>query len=86
MLKDGKIQYRWPKNRLVRSQDLEKWYHDCGQFYFMRVEAFLEQKSLVMLNTVPIILDEMEVQDIDTCEDWELAELKYKLRQNLLKN
>lgn len=79
VLREGKVEFNWPENRLVRSQDLEKWYHDCGQFYFLRVEAFQKCGNLIMENMVPIIVDEMEVQDIDNLEDWKLAELKYKL-------
>lgn len=78
-LKEGKVQFNWPENRLVRSQDLEKWYHDCGQYYFVRIDSFMQSKSLIMENTVPVIMDEMEVQDIDNYDDWELAELKYKI-------
>lgn len=81
VIRDGKVQFHWPENRLVRSQDLEKWYHDCGQFYFLRVDSFLKEESLLLKNTVPIITDEMEVQDIDNYEDWELAELKYRMRK-----
>lgn len=80
VLKDEKLEFKWPENRLMRSQDLEKCYHDCGQFYFMNTERFLETHNLIMENTLPIIVDEMEVQDIDNFEDWELAELKYRMR------
>lgn len=80
VLRDGNVTFHSPENRLVRSQDLEKWYHDCGQYYFMRVSAFMESHNLIMAHTVPIIVDEMEVQDIDNYEDWELAEMKYKMR------
>ena len=80
VLREGRVQFRWPENRLVRSQDLEKWYHDCGQYYFMKVSSFVQEKSLIMEHTIPMIMDEMEVQDIDNYEDWELAELKYKLK------
>ncbi len=80
VLRDGNVTFHSPENRLVRSQDLEKWYHDCGQYYFMRVSAFMESHNLIMDHTVPIIVDEMEVQDIDNYEDWELAEMKYKMR------
>lgn len=83
VLRGGKVQFLWPENRLVRSQDLEKWYHDCGQFYFVKVEPFLKEKSLVLKNTIPMVIDEMEVQDIDTYEDWELAEMKYRMRMHL---
>ncbi len=80
VIRDGKVQYQWPENRLVRSQDLENWYHDCGQYYFLRVSSFLKQKSLIMENTIPVIVNEMEVQDIDNYDDWNLAEVKYQIR------
>ncbi|MCI8877247.1 MAG: pseudaminic acid cytidylyltransferase [Lachnospiraceae bacterium] len=79
VLREGRVQFRWPENRLVRSQDLEKWYHDCGQFYFLSVPAFLEQKKLIPEHTVPVIMSELEVQDIDNYEDWKIAEMKYSL-------
>jgi len=64
----------------TRSQDLEKSYHDAGQFYTFSVKTFLELKQLWTENTGTIVLDEMTVQDIDTLDDWEMAELKYQLR------
>lgn len=79
VIADGLVGYKWPENRLKRSQDLEPYYHDCGQFYLMRVEPFIREQSLVLKNTAPIIMDEKEVQDIDTPEDWEMAEMKYRL-------
>ena len=30
-------------------------------------------------NIIPMVVDEMEVQDIDNLTDWKIAELKYKL-------
>lgn len=72
--------FKWSENRLKRSQDLEKWYHDSGQYYFVNAKRFVETKNLIMEKTVPVILDEMEVQDIDNYKDWELAELKYRMR------
>lgn len=81
VIEDGLVQYKWPQNRLKRSQDLEPYYHDCGQFYMMRVQPFFAEQSMVLEKTVPVIMDEMEVQDIDTVEDWEMAEMKYRLLQ-----
>ncbi len=75
------ICYKWPENRLVRSQDLETFYHDAGQFYFLNISEFLKQKTMVLDNTVPFIMDEMRVQDIDNLEDWKLAELKFRMRK-----
>ena len=42
----------------------------------------LEQRTLIPKKTAPYILSEMEVQDIDTMSDWELAENKYKIMKN----
>lgn len=76
---DGCIQFKWPEYRNARSQDLEPFYHDAGQFYCLRAESFRHQKGLVMERTMPLILPESEVQDIDTEEDWRLAEMKFRL-------
>lgn len=77
--KSGKyLQYQYPQYELVRSQDLECIYHDCGQFYWVRVETLKRYHSLVTPHTVPMIMREEEVQDIDNFSDWELAELKYQ--------
>lgn len=79
VLKDGYLQFKWPEYALARSQDLEPFFHDAGQFYFMRTESFLAQKKLVMEKTVPLEMDEMEVQDIDNEVDWKLAEVKFRM-------
>ena len=79
VIEQDRVKYKWEENRLKRSQDLERYYHDCGQFYLLRVEAFRKERSMVLHNTIPYIMDEMKVQDIDTPEDWKLAEVKYRL-------
>ena len=76
---DGKIGMKWPEYQSARSQDLETIYHDAGQFYFGRVNQLRIEKDLWMKNSVPLILPETEVQDLDTMTDWQLAEMKYKL-------
>lgn len=78
LIKDGKLEFQFPEYKLSRSQDLEPIYHDVGQFYFCKVEAFKKYNSLIMPNLVPLILPEEEAQDIDNESDWKLAELKYK--------
>jgi len=75
----NKLAMIWPENMSKRSQDLMPAYHDCGQFYCLKNESFLEQKKLFAANTVPILIPELEVQDIDNEEDWKLAEIKYKM-------
>lgn len=78
---DGGLEYAYPEFALKRSQDLEKMYHDCGQFYALKVADFLQEKKLVMSHTKAIVVAESEVQDIDTLEDWKIAEMKYQLMQ-----
>jgi pseudaminic acid cytidylyltransferase len=73
---DDKIKMLWPDFLNSRSQDLKKAYHDAGQWYWYRPEKI--DKTLFTENASSIILDEMEVQDIDTLSDWLLAEMKYK--------
>ncbi|PYG89121.1 N-acylneuraminate cytidylyltransferase [Ruminiclostridium sufflavum DSM 19573] len=83
IIKKDRLNYKWPENMNTRSQDLEPFYHDCGQFYIMKVEKFLEKRSLITENTIPFIMQDIEVQDIDTSEDWDIAEMKYKILKNL---
>lgn len=78
MVKDGYLTAKWPEYMPMRSQDLEPLYHDCGQFYCLNTAQFLQQKTIVMEKCVPYYQNEMNVQDIDTQEDWEMAELKYR--------
>lgn len=76
---DGRVGMKWPEYKNSRSQDLPKFYHDAGQFYFAKTDAFRRANSLWGENTAPIILSELEVQDLDTPTDWALAEMKYNL-------
>ena len=77
-LREGSLCYQYPQYANTRSQDLEPVYHDCGQFYACRTDAFLRDGTTDVADLVPIYLTDLEVQDIDTEEDWEIAELKYR--------
>lgn len=79
VVQDGVLGYRYPEFAKSRSQDLEPIYHDCGQFYLCTTAAFAEHGTAVPPATAPLVLPEEVVQDIDTPEDWAMAELKYKL-------
>lgn len=74
----GKLKMIWPENKSKRSQDLETYYHDAGQFYFFNVEKFEMNRELFTDNTGYLLLSEYEAQDIDNPDDWTMAELKYK--------
>ncbi len=76
------VHFFYPEFALTRSQDLEKSYHDAGQFYWMNMKTCLEKNRILTENTGCITLSEMEGQDIDNEVDWKLAELKYELLQS----
>ena len=77
--KQGYAKFKYPQYVQTRSQDLEKQYHDAGQFYVYNVKKLIEQKGIIEENFMPIILSELQVQDIDTEDDWKIAEVKYKM-------
>lgn len=74
-----KMKYKYEEYFSTRSQDLEKQYHDAGQFYVFQTQEYLECKGRILNGIMPIVVPEMEVQDIDNEQDWKIAELKYQL-------
>jgi len=62
-----------------RSQDLVVAYHDAGQFYWGKAEAFKLQQPFFSSAASPYILPRHLVQDIDTKEDWKRAELMFQV-------
>lgn len=71
---EGTISPVWQEHQNNRSNDYPQFYHDAGQFYWLSVSSFLQSKDCLMKNSLPIVLKQSEVVDIDTMEDWELAE------------
>lgn len=80
-VREGRLSYCSPEDAPKRSQDLELVYHDCGQFYLYQTEAFRRSRGAMPEGYLPIILSELEVQDIDQPSDWQLAELKYRMME-----
>ena len=81
-VQNNRVSMKWPEYTFARSQDMETFYHDCGQFYFIRTDTLMCEKNLICKNLLPMTVPELEVQDIDNETDWELAELKYQLLQD----
>ncbi len=79
--KTGRLAPLWPEHIPSRSQDLSQSYHDAGQMYWGRAEAFLAERPLFISDTIGIVVTNERTQDIDTEEDWRLAELKFRLLQ-----
>jgi pseudaminic acid cytidylyltransferase len=80
--KENKVSFFYPEFSLSRSQDLDKSFHDVGQFYWMNTAVCLEKKQIITDNSGCIVISELEGQDIDNEVDWRLAELKYELIQS----
>ncbi|WP_096029118.1 pseudaminic acid cytidylyltransferase [Campylobacter lanienae] len=74
---DGILQYNEPQNATKRSQDLEPMYHDAGMFYFHKTSRLNSN------NIIPYIIDESLAQDIDTIDDWNMAQIKFKVKNEL---
>lgn len=70
-----KVQMFYPEHLMTRSQDLEEAYHDAGQIYWGKAQAFLNDLPVFSDCSLPIIIPRYRVQDIDTPEDWIRAEL-----------
>ena len=79
---DGVISMVWPENEDKRSQELRPTFHDAGQFYWARLEPFLAQHRYFSDRAIAMEISSKEVQDIDSEDDWEHAEIKYQILAN----
>lgn len=77
--KDNRVVMFQPEHLNTRSQDLEEAYHDAGQFYWGSASSFLNKLPIFAEHSVAVQLPRKRVQDIDTPEDWEVAELMYSI-------
>lgn len=77
--KQNRLEMFYPQHFSTRSQDFEEAYHDAGQFYWGKAEAFRAMKPLFSELASPYLLLRHLVQDIDTLEDWKRAELMHKV-------
>ncbi len=78
---DQRLEMFQPEHFATRSQDLQKAWHDAGQFYWGKAQAWLQGKPLFSHDAAPVPLPRHRVQDIDTPEDWERAEWLCKAMQ-----
>jgi len=81
-LSSGQMQFINPENELTRTQDLEKSYHDSGQFYWGKVSAWLEHKKM-HTDGLGMVIPSWRVVDIDSMDDWKRAEEIYKVRNQM---
>jgi len=76
--KEGAVEPFFPEHISSRSQDLVPAFHDAGQFYWGRAEAYLKEHEPLNSSSIGLILPRYLVQDIDDKEDWRQAELLYE--------
>jgi N-acylneuraminate cytidylyltransferase len=74
----GRVEMFHPELFNTRSQDLEEGFHDAGQFYWGRAVAWLNGEVIFGPNAAPVKLPRYRVQDIDTNEDWQMAEYLFQ--------
>ena len=78
---EGRVEMFNPEHFNTRSQDLEEAFHDAGQFYWGKADAWLQGRMIFSPGSVPVRLPPHRVQDIDTQEDWVRAEWLFKAMQ-----
>jgi len=70
----GRLSMLWPEHELTRTNDLPESYHDAGQFYWLDCDRFLKGRKIYTDDAVGLVLPRYRVVDIDTPEDWQVAE------------
>lgn len=75
---DKKQNLQWvnPNYKNIKTQDLQKLYHDIGSFYWASKEQWLEGD---ISNALAYIIPNWRVVDIDNHDDWLRAEIMYKI-------
>ncbi|MBY0449757.1 MAG: pseudaminic acid cytidylyltransferase [Cyanobacteria bacterium] len=81
-MQDGRVQMVWPENMHQMSNDLPPRYHDGGQFWWITVEALFTQHCLYPAKVMGFEIPESQAVDLDTAEDWAMAEVKYQYYLN----
>jgi pseudaminic acid cytidylyltransferase len=71
---DHSLEMASPEYAGTRTQDLQARYHDAGQFYWGRPQAFLGGRSSLASRTIAVVLPRSRAVDIDTPDDWIIAE------------
>lgn len=87
---DDGLEMFFPEYFQTRSQDLPEAMHDAGQFYWGRSQAWVDGLKIFDQWSTVVELPLWRVQDIDTLDDWERAEIIHdllnKLNQSKLNN
>jgi pseudaminic acid cytidylyltransferase len=75
----GAVEMFFPEQFTTRSQDLPTAFHDAGQFYWGKMQAWEQGLRFFDKHSRPLVVPRWRVQDIDTPDDWKRAELLAQL-------
>lgn len=77
LLPNDVMQFYAPQFELTRTQDLEKLYHDAGQFYWGKASAWLEKRKM-HTDGIGMPIPNWRVVDIDSEDDWKRATIIFE--------
>ena len=78
---DGYLIYNFPEFMNSRTQDISKSFFDAGQFYWASVKTWIA--SLDTWSRIPFLIQDSDCQDLDSEKDWEITEMKFKLKYGI---
>lgn len=78
----GRLSLLWTDHHQSRSQDLATTYHDAAQMYWATTAGLMERCAFYSDKSAAIVLGELDAHDIDTPEDWGIAERLWHLKQS----
>ena len=76
--KGNKSFYPNSNNIKKRTQDLNRYFHDAGQFYIGQVSSWINEKKIFSNKSEFIEINKLNYCDIDYKEDWDFALKLYK--------
>ena len=79
MGEDGRLAPFFSEFEMSRTQDLDRAFHDAGQFYWGKKQAWLTNPN-IHKSGLGFLVPWFKISDIDTSEDWQRAEHLFKLR------
>ncbi len=68
----------YPEHELTRTQDLEPAFYDAGQFYWGSAQAWMTNNR-IHHSGAGLVIPSWRVVDIDTPDDWERAQLMWRV-------
>jgi N-acylneuraminate cytidylyltransferase len=77
---------RFPEHETTRTQDLPDAFHDAGQFYWGKKSSWENALPIFTSNSTILELPKLSAIDIDTLDDWNLAESMFRVLRQPSKN